>query len=563
MECPADAYCLQEQVPSTCPLHTASVSPHATEAACQCVRPGTVARDSGCILCPVDYFCSGHNASKQCPNVTTHPTPGAQHPSQCRYPRGTHWNASSLVLCQSGYYCSGYVGVGPLSCPANSTSEEGSWTFANCSCIAGLYMQQSQCVRCPLGAHCAAGVRVDCPLYQTTLKEGTVSKDMCVCQAGWTRTLGPIEQGVYGCVQCAAGFYCPLGHTLQTEFTAESRSLQLRCPEHHFTLPGASRLADCMLDAGWCMHNDTAIPCPIGHFCPFNNTACHSCPLGHTSPLLSTQLSHCVCPAGTHDMRNASSATLTFDHLLTHPLVLKGDTRVYAFDDTGTYILWTDGSPCVFRYHRQLDISTVHSGDCTLNRERNYSANMSQLHGMIATQDIEFTVFTWSSATQTVEPLQKDPVGCMPCPEGSYCDLVAGTGTQRRCPAHAVSEANASSLGDCTCGAGCYTGNYYTGDSECIQCPENHYCEGGSHMTPCTPPMTAPPQSSEHAQCMMPAGYFGDTLPSACPEQLLSRGVCVGTHSMPTAHNIQTIRCEHRGMQLSRRVLPQLQLGSC
>eukprot|EP00961_Rhodomonas_salina_P305277 3941922-Rhodomonas_salina.1 len=118
------------------------------------------------------------------------------------------------------------------------------------------------------------------------------------------------------------------------------------------------------------------------------------------------------------------------------------------------------------------------------------------------------------------------------CCVARYCARVwcyAACGTELAYAAtHTVDEFCAplgTDLGTMLCGCGTQMGDARTGEtarrrrgSERMLLhshgTERAYAatlEGGDHLAPCTPPMIAPPQSSERTQCMMPAGYVGDT----------------------------------------------------
>lgn len=111
---------------------------------------------------------------------------------------------------------------------------------------------------------------------------------------------------------------------------------------------------------------------------------------------------------------------------------------------------------------------------------------------------------------------------CVQCSADSYCS----GGTEQHCPAHTTALAGSSSSTDCKCLPAFYHAPYSefsTDRSSCVDCPVDHFCQGGDNAPEACPAKTeSPAQSSSQDQCVpgaelvCPSNAFPNADASTC-----------------------------------------------
>ena len=138
--------------------------------------------------------------------------------------------------CPSGFFCPSTPTLEPLICPSGNFCPMGS---ANpIACPAGSYgatpglSSASECVPCPRGAWCSAGITIPCevgfyasdasaedrisqiichpcPSHSTTTAQGSAEITQCICEPGFfTMTVDGLVHGEGSCAPCPNGASC-------------------------------------------------------------------------------------------------------------------------------------------------------------------------------------------------------------------------------------------------------------------------------------------------------------------------------------------------------------------
>jgi hypothetical protein len=219
------------------------------------------------------------------------------------------------TICPSGYY--GIGGSSPCqSCPINTTSLAGSTSSSNCSCAIGTFASGNSngsngiCIPCAIGTYRSLpdNTCVACPLYSSTLANGSTSIGACQCQSGYysifTTATRYSPSVLSSCVACAIGTY---------KSAMNNTSTCSACPLLSSTLTNASTsVNDCQC---------------IGGTFGASPATCSLCAAGRWSSIGSAITANdcTICPSNTTSFAGASSplqcycqSTLSF-HPLPHP----------------------------------------------------------------------------------------------------------------------------------------------------------------------------------------------------------------------------------------------------
>lgn len=376
--CPAGFYCTRE-ILIECPVpQNYSFKNSSKLQDCFCA-PGFIKNDWDCILCPLNHFCPGFDEQISCPTFSSGTKRGLITISQCICddghemidgrcevcPEHSFSRGSNVCTCLPGYYlnstanctkcpvntiCTGNNNF--ISCPENSTSNEGSSDDESCLCIPGTFLnltsrtcqicpenhfcQNSEknlclinskpsvdkavcecldgsfqpdptknvCEACQHGGYCIDSIQFDCPLGQMTHYNGNLnsvdSQEDCKCSPG-----GYIDLNG-DCVPCRDTEYCPDGNlSVSCDIDGGVSFLPRKGP------------SDCACPSGSDLLIDKCVPCPIGSYCYEGTT--EECPLEHTSNFNSTDITDCFCISPVHVsdgtnciLRNDTSSCLVF-----------------------------------------------------------------------------------------------------------------------------------------------------------------------------------------------------------------------------------------------------------
>ena len=94
---------------------------------------------------------------------------------------------------------------------------------------------------------------------------------------------------------------------------------------------------------------------------------------------------------------------------------------------------------------------------------------------------------------------------CEICIPGQFCY----NNTNRTCPVHSTSLADAGDVLDCFCKAGYANATVQTETDLCIDCPENYYCTGKGAITKCVLNAVSAVQSQNFKNCYCDWGWKG------------------------------------------------------
>ena len=169
-----------------------------------------------------------------------------------------------------------------IECPSNEVPNKHRSSCVSCDIFGGSSLHadacmctpghewsrdDDQCVPCATGKYWAdfsSGCQ-SCEFSETTLGQGSVNVDACVCAPGY-------EREASFCVGCGPGLY-----TSHPDQTCQ------HCAAGSY--PNKIYAAD------------SCIPCPANSYCPSGSIAPQSCPANSNSPAQSSHASACVCDA--------------------------------------------------------------------------------------------------------------------------------------------------------------------------------------------------------------------------------------------------------------------------
>ena len=232
--CPIGHYCLVGSLyPTPCPRGKINMNPG-------------IATLAGCVACDEGYYCvPGEIVKKECPKGY-YCEIGSDMPTKCGKFK---WNGNKksgaitdCIDCAAGYYC----------------DDEAIRDETRFPCKVGHYCLQTTNPASPTPpTQCAAGS------YRNTV--GAAAQTDCVeCPAGYYCPLGNVQP-----IPCEASYYCPLGSGNMTE-----------CEEGHYCPAIAFEMTDC--PAAYYCEALAGVPtkCANGYYCGAKCVTPEKCPLG-------------------------------------------------------------------------------------------------------------------------------------------------------------------------------------------------------------------------------------------------------------------------------------------
>lgn len=298
--CPQGSYCPSEvQYPTQCPANTTSYTQSKSRFDCSCLPGFTPANSSAeltggaCVACNSSQFCSG-GAANACPAFSSIPIGSLGVTSRdCVCWLGYYSLNGNCTLCPSNYICP-YNMSSPTSCPSNSQSQSGQFSFSACACNAGFMNTNTDnttaviCSTCAANAYCAGGrsniVSGFCPANSAS-PAGSSLIAQCTCNTGY------YGNASVACSLCPSGFYT---------LTATNAASCLSCLSGTFS------------NAWPAVGITNCTPCPAGYYTEQpNSTTCRACPAGTWSNLTGSYLSsQCLpCPPGTFSPNTGLNAS--------------------------------------------------------------------------------------------------------------------------------------------------------------------------------------------------------------------------------------------------------------
>ena len=519
-----------------------------------------------CQTCPANSYCPGNAVNKTipCPN-STYSTTGAITLSQCACPAGSSWLPSlnctctngtykladsnaplggwSCAACVPGTYCVNNAAIqcpanayclanakAPTSCPALSSSNASSTSFAACLCPSGYYMSAGGvCTICGVGTYSytgAVGACTACTANSNTAGQGSQNASSCLCQAGF-----------YGdstaCAPCPRNSYCP----------GNKANYSIPCPNSTYTPKGASSVGQCTCpsNAGWlpglnCTCNDgfystkigcTDIICGNGTACSYTVTRGYDASSYPFSDVF-TNVDCKGCVANQVDFEVKIDLGQVYSGLLfayQHGQSWMGGSQCYrcCHDRTNGMQLSLDGVKCYTApaFPTVLDTTYTSVSACsglkgrylTVTSSGTDSFALSKLVIWSTTLCNAIVSSDWQCSTCAQGTYCKggNATGCPPgyfcpassvtpvvCPIGFYCNASSSSAAQ--CPPNSnTSTTGSTSISQCICIPG-----YKIVNGNCTLCPTNTYCLNGQNAS-CPANLYSLPGSSSIAQCVCPA----------------------------------------------------------
>ncbi|KAJ1476585.1 hypothetical protein T484DRAFT_3088278 [Baffinella frigidus] len=173
-----------------------------------------------------------------------------------------------------------------VSCPAHTSSGEGSGYITSCTCVDGYTAASDglQCSACGVGTFKGAVGTAACETCPANSESGPGSA-LCLCSAGFTGNDGGL------CTPCAVGEYK----------AAVGSGSCTACPLHTSSVGGSNEQTDCTCVVGYTAASDGDVcsACDAGTYKATAGTEpCSMCPTGTSSARESNDLTDCKCLAG-------------------------------------------------------------------------------------------------------------------------------------------------------------------------------------------------------------------------------------------------------------------------
>ena len=406
-----------------------------------------------------------------------------------------------------------------------------SLTLVQC-CDPGYFPNKvGDCVECPLGHYCTAGITepVACPPGTFNPELASTSRSDCMpCPRGSaSRVKGAAEckfcpagkhnnrKGSRRCKACTPGHYCPKGS-----------SKQIPCPSGTFS---ADRKATSVNTCEFCPAGTfgpnwglvECLECPVGSYCPEGALEPNICHPGTYNNITGGEtVEDCLsCPAGTY----GSEAALT---------QCSGTCPAGSYCPEGSII----PAPCPEGTYNDRERS-VSIDDCMMCPVGHYceagseypqrcpAGTYNNKNGIARLDSCMVCPVGFYCPLGAVEPILC-PAGtygpklglmyCLACPAGFYC--VEGIDEPIPCPEAFFCEEGSSQPMPCPIGTYndktrsrstedcllCPAGTYgpLVGLVECLVCPVNFYCpEGSAETTPCPDGQTSSTGSTSLDDC--------------------------------------------------------------
>jgi hypothetical protein len=493
---------------------------------CHICKPGTYKVGFGnlarCLKCPEDTFLEPYGASsiEQCVSCPSNAVSrnGSSTVSNCSCVPGYFSMDGNITFtcreCGPGYYSPDFnqsvcnaCPAGTYSekvtatkendcqqCPDNTTSDNHTGSITGCRCTHGHFgINGEACSPCPVGTYkdvqgdfpceycpddlysnALAAVSIDtclaCPSHSTSFNSMKATLLACLCDPGYTGTLG-------NCTSCPAGFYkttygsaactpCP-NNTYSITPAAVSDDVCLPCRENSVSTEGTGVELGCQCLGGFGYVSGKCKVCQEGYYKDtVSNRVCEACPPDTYNPLnQSSQPSDCLLCTNFSSSPEASIRK-------TDCLCNEG----YGGPDGGPCSSCPDGF-----YGDASDTACL---ECGLGRTSLQDRSSCR-----------------ACFPGTYGPLPANPF-CPECFPGSYQES-SGQSFCSLCPIGKASEANGSntSLTCQNCSAGYHAPS--PGTPSCILCTGGTYSlEAWSECIPCDPGSVSLPGFSSCLQCV-------------------------------------------------------------
>jgi hypothetical protein len=552
--CPAYHYCPagNNSVPIGCPAGTYNNAIGQTS--CGTCQAGYYCTGGGNapVICPAGSYCPAGTSSANeyvCPIGTYSTNTGLTQVSQCDQCAAgmycpTLGSGVPAGNCSAGHFCGGGSST---ATPADSDGYHIS--YVGDTCVVATNASTNDV--CPAGHYCPEGSSAPKP-----------------CAAGrYGFSAG--QDDITDCSTCPGGMYCPV-----TGMTNATRS----CPGGYYCPAGSSDYS-LQCDPGYSCPAGSASPtvCNAGTFQNSSGAlSCHNCPAGYYCP--TGAVTATVCPVGSYCNALAETPAMCFNGTYGNSTGLTLQSDCFECDTSrfcnGGLLRGTcaAGYFCKSRSPSATPDRNITKYNNSLINQMYYLKSLDYAqcppnhYCLEGTTDPVMcpngTVYQYTHATSIDN--------CGPCPAGTYC--VDGSPTPELCPVGyycpygqgqvgcPVTTYGASvgleSAGQCTtcpagyacnstgisnyalwpCPAGYYCpnvtqtaspcpgGTYLptTGASlasECITCPQYHYCPAGSSAVLLCPEGSYCPVNSEYATLCPPGTYCpsNSTTPTTCP----------------------------------------------
>lgn len=321
------------------------------------------------------------------------------------------------------------------------------------------------------------------------------------CESGTYETVDCDAVTNRECATCPADSWC-------------FRGVEYKCPPYSSThgLNGSISVSNCSCDAGYVRDSDACLRCTADHWCPgdaVSGGGSHACP-GNTSSLPgSDSVSDCVCSVGYHPAPGANS----WECIACAPGALCPGGQFVECPDPNMHA--EPGSTnvstcaCVAGFHL-VDGACV---ECVSGEYCPGDESVQQCPGGAVSPPGSHSLDDCYCDGGTYRQDPEDHTSpCGICPVGYWCNAAV----QHDCPAHTISSAGSSAVGDCRCLPGY---GYSTETQSCVECADGFYkigADNGECMAcPDVHMMTFKTASDRWQDCLCQAGYV-EEIPGIC-----------------------------------------------
>ena len=384
-----------------------------------------------------------------------------------------HNGSAPCTFCEAGKYSGSQGAVAEsdcLSCPAHSTSQEGSISQGDCKCLAGWTGTSSLCAKCGKGT------------YKN--KTGSESCTQCPDASGNHASTSPAQSDDVSDCKCNAGYY---------DSGTDGTLTCTQCPLNHTSELGSSDLSHCACNSGYTGPGAGACTgCELGKFKSSVGTLeCTSCAKGQYSESIG-QIACKTCPKHTTTEEQGSKSILAC-------VCEKGKTNFFG----------PDGQECTLCPADTYKKSTG-SQNCTACPFPSFSDP-----GSTQFDDCQCTVGgdCFACPTGSYRVWNGALTSCVECESGKYSSVIGATSPDdcSSCPLFSTSESGAPSIMNCSCALG-YESVVVGEGFECRPCAIGFYKNwlGPGSCLMCPPlSSTAVEQSSSINDCSCLQGFSG------------------------------------------------------
>jgi len=506
---------------TTCPARSSSLDGSASITNCICDAGSTGPNGGPCVLCAVGKYkvANGTAVCTDCLAGTFSNVSGATNLGVC-------------ATCLAGTYAAAGSSA-CTTCPARSSSLDGSVSIANCICDAGSTGPNGgPCVLCAVGKYKVANgtaVCTDCSLgtYSWTLGANTSE----TCLSCPDASSSPVGSSAITTCTCNAGASGPNGGPCVMCVTGKYKavigtSVCLNCSVNTFSsVVGATTSLTCATCAANSQSGEASSVCVCnGGYTGPDGGPCLACVSGTFKP--DTGRSACtLCPNNTFSELPASTNASVCKACQANAISAAGSvSQEYCY--------------CVPGYAHSEDKYTCKT--CTPGTYNSQLARRACSNCTIGMYSVNYTAIS--------------PETCKYCPAGQWSP--EGSANCNLCPANSRTLGISGRVTDCVCNRG-YTG---PSGSTCVACAAGLYKDvtGPDACTVCPMFMSSFPGTERATDCWCVPGYV--KVSGVCVE-MIPRATQIAGTLKDIASNASSIEIQNATEKLRRNIAAQLNVA--